>query len=111
MLIVKENGGIRLTRGDTAKFMFTIVNQLTKEPYVIKETDKITFTVKKTVRDTQYCFQKEVIGTDRFAVLPSDTEPYPFGVYYYDLQLTKENGEVYTVIPPTSFEIMPEVTY
>ena len=111
MLIVQENGAIRLTRGDTARLTVTILNQLSGEPYVIRDTDILTLTVKKSVKDMMFCFQKEVLGSCHIQIKPADTKLRSFGMYKYDVQLKTRNGDIYTVIPPTNFEIMPEVTY
>lgn len=40
-----------------------------------------------------------------------DTNTLDFGKYKYDVQLTTESEEVYTIIEPSIFEILPEVTY
>ena len=111
MLYVDGNGTIRLTRGDTAKLTVSINNEVTESPYDISENDELVLTVKKTVNDKTPCIQKKIVGSYIFVINPSDTESLAFGKYKYDVQLNKENGEVYTIIEPTVFEIMQEVTY
>ena len=111
MLYVDSNGTIRLTRGDTAKLTVSINNEVTESSYDISENDELILTVKKTVNDKTPCIQKKIVGSYTFVISPSDTESLAFGKYKYDVQLNKENGEVYTIIEPTVFEIMQEVTY
>ena len=49
MLYVDKNNTIRLTRGDTARFIVTVKNETTQEPYNILPTDTLTMTIKKSV--------------------------------------------------------------
>lgn len=111
MLYILTDGTIRLTRGDTAKLTVSISNSSSEDPYVIQPSDILRFTVRKTVKDPVICFQKEIIGSALFIINPSDTEDLSFGQYKYDVELTNAAEEVYTVIAPTTFEVMPEVTY
>ena len=110
MLYVEADNTVRLTRGDTAYLQLPIVNDVTLEPYIVAEDDTLILSVKRTVKDTEVCFQKTVKGTDIFHIKPEDTRQCEFGKYKYDVQLTTSSGEVYTVIEPTCFEILTEVT-
>ena len=110
MLYVEADNTVRLTRGDTAYLQVPIVNDVTLEPYIVAENDTLVLSVKRTVKDTEVCFQKTVKGTDIFHIKPEDTHQCEFGKYKYDVQLTTSSGEVYTVIEPTCFEILTEVT-
>lgn len=110
MLYVEADNTVRLTRGDTAYLQVPIVNDVTLEPYIVAEDDTLILSVKRTVKDTEVCFQKTVKGTDIFHIKPEDTRQCEFGKYKYDVQLTTSSGEVYTVIEPTCFEILTEVT-
>lgn len=111
MLYVLSDGTVQLTRGDTARLSVNITNETSQKEYVMDETDTLIFTVKRTVKDADAMLQKKVVGSPCFHIEPSDTSSIPFGKYKYDVQLNKENGDVYTVIEPTTFEILPEVTY
>lgn len=111
MLYVNEGGVIRLTRGDTARLNVSIINDVNGETHEIASTDILQLTVRKKVKDLDYCFQKTTIGSNLFHIEPEDTAALDFGNYVYDVQLTLENGDVYTVIEPTRFEVMTEVTY
>lgn len=110
MLYIESNNVIRLTRGDTAKLTVPIENDLDNSSYVMDEQDTLTFTIKKSVKDNDNLVQKVVTGSNNFHIKPEDTNSLPFGKYVYDVQLTTAGGDVYTVIEPTSFEILSEVT-
>lgn len=111
MLYINKDGTIRLTRGDTARLTVTINNDFDDKPYEITETDVLKLTVKRSVRDTTPAFQKSVTGSNKFYIVPDDTKDLVFGKYIYDVELTTVGGDVYTVIEPTIFEILKEVTY
>lgn len=93
--------------------MSTVIsNGATGQPYEIRPNDVLTLTVKKTVKDLEPRFQKKTInGTNVFRILPADTHALEFGKYVYDVQITTEASDVYTVIGPCTFEILKEVTY
>ena len=111
MLYVYPDGIIQLTRGDTARLSVSIHNDVTEEDYDVQDNDLLVLTVKKSARDLDYKFQKKVVGTNTFHILPTDTQDMPFGKYVYDVQLTTKDSDVYTVIGPCSFEVLKEVTY
>ena len=111
MLYVYQNNNIRLTRGDTAKFVVSIKNESTKQPYDILSSDTLTMTIKDSISDGEPCVQKTIVGTNTFHILPSDTSSLNFGKYIYDIQLTTSEGDVYTIVEPSTFELMEEVTY
>lgn len=110
MLYVETDGTIRLTRGDTARLTVNVEDDITGEEYVIQPADVMILTVKRTVRDASACFQKTITGSNMFHILPTDTHELAFGKYVYDVQLTTASGDVFTVIAPSVFEIMKEVT-
>lgn len=105
-----EDNIVKLTRGDTAYLTVPITNETTKETYTMAEGDTLTMSCKRRLTDTQYTFQKEVVGNNTFTLQPSDTNGAEFGNHIYDVQLTTASGEVFTVIPPTTFVIMTEVS-
>lgn len=111
MLYVDKNNNIRLTRGDTAKFVVSVKNETTKQPYDVLSSDTLTMTIKDSIRDGEACVQKTITGSNSFHILPSDTSDMNFGKYIYDIQLTTSDGDVYTVVEPATFELMEEVTY
>mgnify|MGYP007099005335 CR=1 FL=1 len=111
MLTVDKDNTIHLTRGDTARLLLgTVVNEVTGKDYPLSAEDTVTFTVKKTVYDNEPAVQITVPGGAAIHITPEKTQELSFGKYLYDVQLTTADGDVYTVIPPTTFEILKEVT-
>lgn len=111
MLRVNEQNEIELTRGDTAFLTVPIVNDLTGEEYIMEEDDTLTLTIKRSVTDKTPTLQKTAHGENTFHIRPEDTAGCDFAKYRYDVQLTRANGDVYTVIVPTTFRVGEEVTY
>lgn len=112
-MLYVEGNVIKLTRGDTAYIEVPIKVKLddgTETTYEIADDDVLTFSVKKTVKDSELCIQKVCTGSNIFHILPTDTEGYEFGKYLYDVQLKTAAGDVYTVVEPTLFQILQEVT-
>lgn len=103
-----EGNTIRLTRGDTA--YITVPLTTDDGVYEMHPTDTLTFSVKKNTREYNYILQKVVNGTNAFHIQPDDTAKLDFGKYTYDVQLNVNNGDVFTVIPPSMFEVLAEVT-
>lgn len=110
MLYVNSDGTIRLTRGDTARLEVQIKNDLTNGNYEMTSEDILRFTIKKNVNDSTPAVQKTVAGSNQFHIEPEDTKSLSFGKYLYDVELTTASGDVYTVIVPTTFEVLKEVT-
>ena len=111
MLYIDGND-IRLTRGDTAYITVPIVNRLSDgstTPYELAEGDKLVMTMSSNY-GADICFQKTVVGANTFHILPEDTRGCKFAKYKYDVQLTTASGDVFTVIEPACFQVLPEVT-
>ena len=76
--------------------------------------DAVYFTVRQTVEDP-IVLQKIITEFDTgkaiIVINPSDTEPLDFDDYVYDIQLTRADGTVTTLIEPDRFRIKEEVTY
>ena len=101
---------IKLTRGDTARLTVPITNLANTGEYTMESGDILYFTVKKTAKDSDFLFQKSVTGSNSIHIKPEDTADLSFGKYKYDVQLTTATGDVYTVIEPSTFEVMEEIT-
>ena len=104
---------IKLTRGDTAFLEVPIMAKLddgTEKPYELAQDDQLTLSIKRTVKDVEPSVQKVCVGTNLFHICPEDTSACEFGKYLYDVQLKTAAGDVYTVIEPSPFQILQEVT-
>ena len=111
VLNISDTGVIKLTRGDTARFSVGILNEISDSAYSISDNDQLTLTVKKKVKDEDSLIQKTITGATLFHIKPEDTSSLSFGKYVYDVQLTTSDGDVYTIVGPTTFELLAEVTY
>lgn len=108
MFRVNDNN-IALIRGDSGVFEVTITD--TSGGVVeLNDTDVLTFTVRRTVRNPAIVLQK-IITDGVLSIEPADTEPLQFGAYIYDVELKRADGYVDTIIPPHEFCILEEVTY
>lgn len=108
MLYIESDNTIKLTRGDTARITVNLKTS-TGEDYELLDDDELILSVKKSVISDCYLLQKKITGTETFYLKPEDTNDINFGKYKYDVQLVT-NEEVYTIIEPSTFEVMPEVT-
>lgn len=111
MLSVDQYMNICLTRGDTARLTISIVNDNTDGEYEIQPDDVLVMTVKRKTTDHDICFQKIVNGDSLIHIKPEDTSELDFGKYKYDVELRTASGDVYTVIEPSTFCLLQEVTY
>lgn len=98
-----------MTRGDSE----SILVSCPQSPFA--EGDIITFTVRKTVHSPKV-IEKNVTefteeGKALISIAPADTANLEFGSYLYDIQWTKADGTVTTIIKPASFGIEKEVSY
>jgi hypothetical protein len=81
----------------------------------LKDGDTLYFTVKSSVGTEKIEIQKVITefpdGIAYINISPDDTKSMNFRDYYYDIQLTRADGTVKTIIPPSKFTIKGEVTY
>ena len=106
MLKIEDNK-IQLTRGDTGIFNVEILDDA-GNPYELDDGDMLRFTVRKSPTSGDIFIQK---AGQEIIIEPEDTARLSYGKYVYDIELTRADGTVDTIIPPTLFEIMQEVTY
>lgn len=104
-----QNNTITLTRGDTAVLKLDIIDEQ-GIPYDVTDSDVVIFTLKRSVLDKAVVFQKSMVD-GKITIQPQDTANLEYGQYFYDVELTKEDGFVATVIPPHRFVIAEEVTW
>lgn len=105
---------ITMIRGDTEAIKISVKdNENSIVPLV--EGDIIYFTVKIDANVKEKELQKIVTefedGEAIIEIDPLDTKDMRFRPYVYDVQLTRENGDVKTIIPMSKFVIESEVTH
>ena len=99
---------ITMIRGDDESITINI------DPH-LEVGDSIILTIRQSPEDIIQ-FQKSVTAEDEatslsLAINHSDTEQMEFGRYVYDVQLTRANGRIATLIPKSRFVLKEEVTY
>lgn len=104
---------LSMTRGDSE----TITVICSAAPFEVG--DVLTMTVREDGEDGEYgsiVLQKtvsefEADGTAIINIAPNDTSSLDFTDYIYDMQVTRADGTVTTIIKPDTFTITEEVTY
>ena len=104
-----DGNNINMIRGDTIRLDIEITTA-DGNPYILKDGDKLLFTVKKNVFDKDIIIQKK-ITSGTIVIDHQDTADLEYRSYVYDVQLTLANGDVCTVIPPSELFVGYEVTF
>ena len=105
---------ISMIRGDTEAIKISCKDaQGVDVP--LGDGDTLYFTVKTSVSTEEKEMQKVITefldGIAYINISPDDTKFMRFRRYYYDIQLTRADGTVKTIIPPSIFTVKGEVTY
>lgn len=108
-----RGSNLSMTRGDSESITVKCFQGGAAVPF--ENGDTVTFTVREDV-ESPILLQKTVTTFDGngWAVIPiasGDTEGMDFGSYVYDIQLTRADGTVTTLITISNFELTEEVTY
>lgn len=109
MFKINQKNEISLTRGDNAEFTVVLTDE-TNSDYTLNGADIITLSVKENINDSFTVLQKAYYGTSKIEIEPEDTRGLSFKKYVYDIQLNTHDGKVYTVVPPSAFYVLEEVT-
>jgi len=108
MAVKIQGNKIHLTRGDTLRVTVNITQD--GEAYVPVEGDSVRFALKRDLDDPNPLILRDIpIDTLQLILVPEDTKPLDFGKYWYDVELTKNDGTVDTFIGPERFYITEEV--
>ena len=100
---------ISMVRGDSE----SITVRCSQQPFA--EGDTVTMTLREST-DSPVTLRKDVTEFDEageavIALRPEDTSPLDFGDYVYDIQLTRSDGTVATLVKVSRFTLEEEVTY
>ena len=101
---------MKLIRGDSAEFDIGVYigEGEQEQEYTLQEGDVLSFTVKEDTETEEALLQKT--GT-HVSILPEDTADWNYGEYVYDVELKFANGTTDTIIEPTTFSVLEEVTF
>ena len=107
MLYIDNDNNITLTRSDNATLELTVKDDGMTYDF---SNDLVQFTVKRNTVTETVIFQK-TFTAGVILIEPSDTSTLNYTDLVYDVQLIKQGGGVYTVIPPRKFSIAEEVNF
>lgn len=103
-----DNKHLKMVRGDSANI--SIVD------LALQPGDTIRLTVKEHANSPEVKFQKVVTNFDPqgngvIRITPDDTKGLDFRTYVYDIELTRADGSVSTVVKKHEFKIEEEVSW
>lgn len=110
---------LTVIRGDTLETEPIIIyfDEIGGEEYILNDTDELKFSCKKKLNDIEPLITKIIPNETKVLRLESqDTKkfdnpsnPNQLIKYYYDIQLTRVDGTVNTIIQASPLYIKPEV--
>lgn len=104
-----QTNEITLTRGDTLRVKF-VAKSKDGTPYVYKTGDRLDFFAKKENATGDAEIMEEIdTATGELVLSAEKTKAMKANKYVYDIQLTKANGDVDTIINMASITIKNEV--
>lgn len=106
---------LSMIRGDSETITVSCAD-INDQPLPFQVGDIVYFTVKERAIDVEKILQKivTVFETDGTAIVdidPIDTTNLKFKTYIYDIQWVKEDGTVTTIVRPSKFTLLEEVTH
>lgn len=98
---------ITLTKGDTAEIEVKVkdANGVDRPIY---DDDMVFLTVRKTA-ESDVAFKKTAVQ-GVIKIEPEDTKELESGKYVYDVELKAFTGNIYTIIPASTFLLEEEIT-
>lgn len=106
---------ISMVRGDSEALTIILREEDGVTQVDFETGDTVYFTMREALGDTATILQKVVVGfLDGEAVIeiePADTSTLFFKTYVYDIQWTRADGQIKTIVPASDFTILAEVTY
>ena len=110
MIKIKKTS-ISITRGDSAYILFALTDA-DGNPIELSGQDKVRCQVRKEPTTGELLFEGEIIQNDDgivWHIRPEDTVALE-GEYYWDAQIEYGDGDIYTFVDVSAFNVLPEVT-
>lgn len=101
---------IKLKRGDPAQIRIQM-NDKNGDPYPREADDVIRLQVRNQRGDGDIVINGDIVYDDEgilWELKPEDTFELSNGAYYWDCEIERGNGDVFTFIPPSKFAIVNE---
>ena len=112
--MIVNGTNLKMTRGDSGAIRVA-VSDAAGETVPLEDGDMIELTVREHLRASEKMLYKKITefvdGEALITIHPEDTSNLKFKAYVYDIQLTRANGQVQTIVKPSRFEVGSEVTY
>lgn len=113
--MIVSGTNLSMTRGDSESITVSCIDGA-GDPVLFVTGDTIYFTIKSDAASTVKILQKVITefeedGSAIICIDHADTEECVFKKYTYDIQLTRADGTVTTIVKPATFEITKEVTH
>ena len=105
--LVVQGKTLSQMRGDTGVLRLNLT--VDGEPYELADGDTAVLTVKKNLKAKSPLLQK-ACENGLFCFEHADTQGLPTGTYVYDVQVTLADGQVYPVLGPNTYRLLPDVT-
>ena len=109
-----QGTNISMIRGDSEAIKVSCRNE-SGDDVPLVEGDIVYFTVKCSPRAEEKLLQKVITefvdGVALITIEPEDTKELNSGKYQYDIQWTRADGTVKTIVPVSDFVIEGEITY
>ncbi len=100
---------ITLTKGDSARLKLKLYDAQNKL-LTLKDGDAAVLTIKQDIDSEEAVLQLTVDESQQFTFAPADTANLACGKYCYDIRVTLNDGDIYTVIPPSQFIVVKGVS-
>jgi hypothetical protein len=106
MLKIDNNFDLHYVRGDTDSITITCAD----DPF--SAGDAVRMSISKSITSPRLLFYEVTEFTNGAAVINigAETGVLSFGTYYYDIEITRANGNVQTPVR-AKFNVLWEVTY
>lgn len=112
MIKIKKTS-ISITRGDSAYISFALTNA-DGNPIDLSTEDKVRCQVRKEPVTGELLFDGEITQSDEEGVIwhirPEDTAELEVGEYFWDAQIEYADGDIFTFVDVSAFNVLPEVT-
>lgn len=114
--MIVDGNNMYMIRGDSEIITVSCTDQQGEDIKFVTGQDTVYFTVKVSPSVTTKIFQKVITTFDATGVAvveinPEDTKLLSYREYKYDIQWTKHDGTIKTLVPMSSLFIQEEITF
>lgn len=109
-----DKTNVSITRGDSAYIQFNL-RDVSGNTLVLTNMDVVRCQVRDSSEDGDLIFEGEVLrdyvnNKATWHIKPSDTNDLDIGTYYWDAQVEFSNGDIFTFVDVSKFNVLPEIT-